>query len=51
MPQMAPLSWLLLYIMFIIIFLLFSVLNYFSFLYPVKQVPKKKSMRKINWKW
>nr|YP_010427099.1 ATP synthase F0 subunit 8 [Eupatorus gracilicornis]USN89943.1 ATP synthase F0 subunit 8 [Eupatorus gracilicornis] len=51
MPQMAPLSWLLLFIMFIIIFMLFNVMNYFSFLYPVSHKTKKKSTQKINWKW
>nr|YP_010233749.1 ATP synthase F0 subunit 8 [Eophileurus chinensis]QSZ78118.1 ATP synthase subunit 8 [Eophileurus chinensis] len=51
MPQMAPLNWLLLFFMFVIVFLLYNVLNYFSFLYPVKQVTKKKSSSKINWKW
>nr|UFR82919.1 ATP synthase F0 subunit 8 [Chalcosoma caucasus caucasus] len=51
MPQMSPLSWLCLFILFIIAFLLFNVMNYFSFLYPVKYKSIKKMTRKINWKW
>nr|YP_010631650.1 ATP synthase F0 subunit 8 [Propomacrus bimucronatus]AFQ62299.1 ATP synthase F0 subunit 8 [Cheironitis sp. MJTNT-2012]WBP61428.1 ATP synthase F0 subunit 8 [Propomacrus bimucronatus] len=51
MPQMSPLSWLLLFIMFLIAFLIFNVLNYFSFLYPVKSKATFTKKHKINWKW
>nr|ALO76161.1 ATP synthase F0 subunit 8 [Cyphonistes vallatus] len=51
MPQMAPLNWLFLFFMFISVFLMFNVINYFSFLYPPKKVSKEKSTTKISWKW
>nr|YP_010472513.1 ATP synthase F0 subunit 8 [Harpalus anxius]UVG42137.1 ATP synthase F0 subunit 8 [Harpalus anxius] len=53
MPQMAPMNWLFLYLMFTIIFLLFNFLNYYMFL-----IKNKKNMIKNNyinkileWKW
>nr|QGX06398.1 ATP synthase F0 subunit 8 [Microperla geei] len=52
MPQMAPISWLLLFIMFSIIFLTFNCMNYFSFLPQAPQTTKKSiSQTSLNWKW
>nr|YP_009185830.1 ATP synthase F0 subunit 8 [Euryusa optabilis]ALO70561.1 ATP synthase F0 subunit 8 [Euryusa optabilis] len=51
MPQMAPMSWLNLFIMFTITFLIFNSLNYFSFLYPPKSMKLMKMLTKNNWKW
>nr|ALO70391.1 ATP synthase F0 subunit 8 [Bisnius sordidus] len=51
MPQMAPLNWLSLFISFILIFLLFNSLNYFSFKYNSKPSNFIKNQKKINWKW
>nr|AXS65437.1 ATP synthase F0 subunit 8 [Cucujoidea sp. 26 KM-2017] len=51
MPQMAPLSWLTLYIMFTMIFLLFNIINYYSFFYSTKLISFKKKTIKYNWKW
>nr|AML25881.1 ATP synthase F0 subunit 8 [Staphylinidae sp. BMNH 1274178] len=51
MPQMAPMSWLLLFFMFIIAFIMFNILNYYSFLYPPKTAKTKKKSIFINWKW
>nr|YP_009500782.1 ATP synthase F0 subunit 8 [Popillia japonica]AXA13794.1 ATP synthase F0 subunit 8 [Popillia japonica] len=51
MPQMAPLNWLSLFFLIIIIFLLFNVLNYFSFLQPLKTQSHNPTIKKINWKW
>nr|YP_010701668.1 ATP synthase F0 subunit 8 [Scaeva affinis]WCJ53229.1 ATP synthase F0 subunit 8 [Scaeva affinis] len=53
MPQMAPISWLLLFILFSIIFILFNMMNYFLYL-PLTS--KSKNLLKINtnsmnWKW
>nr|AXS66243.1 ATP synthase F0 subunit 8 [Tenebrionoidea sp. 2 KM-2017] len=52
MPQMAPLNWLTLMIYFILIFILFNSINYFSFLYnpASKSLSSKKSIQ-LNWKW
>nr|ATN41155.1 ATP synthase F0 subunit 8 [Diptera sp. 59 LC-2017] len=53
MPQMAPINWLFLFILFSMVFLLFNILNYYSIL-PMS--PKSLSFKKIktnslNWKW
>nr|YP_010838218.1 ATP synthase F0 subunit 8 [Sternocampsus coriaceus]WGF20845.1 ATP synthase F0 subunit 8 [Sternocampsus coriaceus] len=51
MPQMAPLSWLNLFIMFIIIFLMLNTLNYFSFNYYPKTSKTTPKLLSTNWKW
>nr|AXS64991.1 ATP synthase F0 subunit 8 [Cerambycidae sp. 2 KM-2017] len=51
MPQMAPLNWLILFIYFTMIFLLFNVINYYSFLYKVKSIKKSSKNTPFNWKW
>nr|QXG19017.1 ATP synthase F0 subunit 8 [Chymomyza costata] len=53
MPQMAPLSWLLLFIIFSFAFIMFCLLNYYSYM---PSLPKSKSLKNINlnsmnWKW
>nr|YP_010999258.1 ATP synthase F0 subunit 8 [Cricotopus flavozonatus]WPM93104.1 ATP synthase F0 subunit 8 [Cricotopus flavozonatus] len=57
MPQMAPISWLILFIVFSIAFMLFNVLNYYCFNYnktstsnDEKSVNKFNTV-KLNWKW
>nr|WRO44835.1 ATP synthase F0 subunit 8 [Prothemus semimetallicus] len=53
MPQMAPLSWLNLFLFFIMIFLIFNSLNFFYFNKSFKSQEKKTSslLNKISWKW
>nr|ALO71038.1 ATP synthase F0 subunit 8 [Aleocharinae sp. 5 EF-2015] len=51
MPQMAPMNWLSLLMMFIMVFMLFNSLNYFCFLYSPKYSPAPKNYSSINWKW
>nr|YP_011015278.1 ATP synthase F0 subunit 8 [Athousius wudanganus]UBS91000.1 ATP synthase F0 subunit 8 [Athousius wudanganus] len=51
MPQMAPLSWLNLFISFITIFLMMNALNYFSFKYESDLKKKSPKLIKTNWKW
>nr|AXS64798.1 ATP synthase F0 subunit 8 [Phalacridae sp. KM-2017] len=51
MPQMAPLSWLLMFIIFSTIFLIFNIMNYYNFLYPIKKTLIIKKKISINWKW
>nr|YP_010692934.1 ATP synthase F0 subunit 8 [Anastrepha ornata]WCB98050.1 ATP synthase F0 subunit 8 [Anastrepha ornata] len=53
MPQMAPIGWLSLFIIFSITFMLFSMMNYYS---VIPQSPKSDSISKsstqpLNWKW
>nr|QZP40955.1 ATP synthase F0 subunit 8 [Geoscapheus dilatatus] len=51
MPQMMPLSWIILYIFFITILFMFSFINYYSHI-PLPHFNKKNMSSKImNWKW
>nr|YP_010472648.1 ATP synthase F0 subunit 8 [Galerita orientalis]UVH65771.1 ATP synthase subunit 8 [Galerita orientalis] len=53
MPQMAPMNWLSLYIMFTVIFIMFNFLNYYLYLIKNNNNNKIENfMTKIlNWKW
>nr|YP_010533954.1 ATP synthase F0 subunit 8 [Condylostylus luteicoxa]UXX49968.1 ATP synthase F0 subunit 8 [Condylostylus luteicoxa] len=53
MPQMAPLSWLSLYIMFTITLIMFCMMNYYIFIpNPPKTFEKSKTLpATMNWKW
>nr|QIV24812.1 ATP synthase F0 subunit 8 [Teispes insularis] len=51
MPQMAPLNWLILAILFTLVFLVFNVYNYFSFNYEIKKLKTTKKEIFSNWKW
>nr|QNE85547.1 ATP synthase F0 subunit 8 [Rivellia syngenesiae] len=54
MPQMAPIGWLSLFIIFSLAFILFNMMNYYSI---IPQSPKSSSSYKkelinsLNWKW
>nr|AVN68196.1 ATP synthase F0 subunit 8 [Melanozosteria sp. Cairns, Australia] len=52
MPQMMPLSWLMLFIFFSIMFMMFNFINYFSYI-PIKFLTEKKkiNIKMMNWKW
>nr|ALO76851.1 ATP synthase F0 subunit 8 [Timarcha goettingensis] len=51
MPQMMPLNWLILFIYFIMVFLMFNILNFYSFIYKIKLSDNLKNKIKFNWKW
>nr|YP_010155422.1 ATP synthase F0 subunit 8 [Dicraeus orientalis]QQX44915.1 ATP synthase F0 subunit 8 [Dicraeus orientalis] len=53
MPQMAPINWLFLFIMFSVIFLLFNVMNYYSILPSSPKLNEKNELKtnSLNWKW
>nr|YP_010117769.1 ATP synthase F0 subunit 8 [Diplonevra funebris]QPN53542.1 ATP synthase F0 subunit 8 [Diplonevra funebris] len=52
MPQMAPISWLLLFIIFSITFIMINILNYFNFIYKSEEsLSTKISAKSMNWKW
>nr|UZC54061.1 ATP synthase F0 subunit 8 [Nipponoluciola cruciata]UZC54074.1 ATP synthase F0 subunit 8 [Nipponoluciola cruciata] len=51
MPQMAPLSWLNLFIYFILVFIMFNTMNCFSLMYTNKSEKQKKSIKTLSWKW
>nr|APT41446.1 ATP synthase F0 subunit 8 [Psychodopygus squamiventris maripaensis] len=53
MPQMAPLMWLSLFIFFLMIYLLFNIINYFSYITLNKKSSDNKTLLKSEslWKW
>nr|YP_010987359.1 ATP synthase F0 subunit 8 [Lednia tumana]QCF39713.1 ATP synthase F0 subunit 8 [Lednia tumana]WOL43202.1 ATP synthase F0 subunit 8 [Lednia tumana] len=52
MPQMAPISWLTLFIAFSLILLIFNFVNYYSFLPKTPEISQKSiSHTSMNWKW
>nr|AEH21216.1 ATP synthase F0 subunit 8 [Himacerus apterus] len=52
MPQMAPMWWSLLFIMFIMIMIMIIMINYFNLMYKIMFKPNSihYKMNK-NWKW
>nr|QRZ60665.1 ATP synthase F0 subunit 8 [Prosthiochaeta sp. CAU WL-2019511] len=53
MPQMAPISWLILFITFSLTFMLFNVMNYYAFIppSPKSSITQTKVYKTLNWKW
>nr|QOV03295.1 ATP synthase F0 subunit 8 [Hydrotaea armipes] len=54
MPQMAPISWLSLFIIFSIAFMIFNMMNYYSYLPSMPKsnlINKTYSINTLNWKW
>uniref|UniRef100_A0AAU7B9N1 ATP synthase complex subunit 8 n=1 Tax=Novoplectron serratum TaxID=3073467 RepID=A0AAU7B9N1_9ORTH len=52
MPQMAPLSWLFMFIMFSLTLLMFCSSNYFLFSILPSQAEKSSiKFNSFNWKW
>nr|YP_009940454.1 ATP synthase F0 subunit 8 [Luciola unmunsana]YP_010538697.1 ATP synthase F0 subunit 8 [Luciola parvula]QNZ92070.1 ATP synthase F0 subunit 8 [Luciola unmunsana]UYE92308.1 ATP synthase F0 subunit 8 [Luciola parvula] len=51
MPQMAPLNWLNLFIFFLMVYMLFNTMNYFSFIYKEKELKQNKNIKLFTWKW
>nr|YP_009349873.1 ATP synthase F0 subunit 8 [Pseudorhynchus crassiceps]AQM40021.1 ATP synthase F0 subunit 8 [Pseudorhynchus crassiceps] len=53
MPQMAPMSWLILFIMFSLTLILFSTMNYSypNFSESMVESPEKTMHLALFWKW
>nr|URH16648.1 ATP synthase F0 subunit 8 [Heterotermes tenuis] len=53
MPQMMPMEWMTLYITFLMTFLMFNIMNYFTQFPNSTTSPTKStvSVNKMNWKW
>nr|QHH25538.1 ATP synthase F0 subunit 8 [Trypetoptera punctulata] len=53
MPQMAPISWLILFLVFSTVFLLFNILNYFAVVYTPQPLSSfsSKTTPTLTWKW
>nr|AMN09046.1 ATP synthase F0 subunit 8 [Rhipidia chenwenyoungi] len=54
MPQMAPLMWLSMFIIFSITLIIFNTMNYFTF-FPIKSKSSNLKINSknttLNWKW
>nr|UJG45322.1 ATP synthase F0 subunit 8 [Anthomyia procellaris] len=54
MPQMAPIGWLSLFIIFSIAFMIFNMMNYYSFFPSMPKsclINKTQLTNSLNWKW
>uniref|UniRef100_A0AAU7BAE9 ATP synthase complex subunit 8 n=1 Tax=Insulanoplectron spinosum TaxID=3073471 RepID=A0AAU7BAE9_9ORTH len=52
MPQMAPISWLFMFILFSFTLLMFCSSNYFLFQsFPSQILESKINFNSFNWKW
>nr|QDA21662.1 ATP synthase F0 subunit 8 [Trigomphus carus] len=53
MPQMAPMSWLMLFMFFTIMMIMFNMINYYSFTPKItsENIDKKHKIESKNWKW
>nr|YP_010716023.1 ATP synthase F0 subunit 8 [Lophosia angusticauda]WDE75728.1 ATP synthase F0 subunit 8 [Lophosia angusticauda] len=53
MPQMAPMNWLLMFFMFLLAFMIFNSLNYYTFppLMPMSNNKLYPTQSTLNWKW
>nr|YP_010981207.1 ATP synthase F0 subunit 8 [Lispe neimongola]WOE90337.1 ATP synthase F0 subunit 8 [Lispe neimongola] len=53
MPQMAPIGWLSLFFIFSVTFLLFCMMNYYTFIPSSTQSNNMKNLKfnSMNWKW
>nr|YP_010261323.1 ATP synthase F0 subunit 8 [Gomphus vulgatissimus]UIB40230.1 ATP synthase F0 subunit 8 [Gomphus vulgatissimus] len=53
MPQMAPMSWLLLFLFFTIMLILFNTINYYLFIPKIEPSKTLESSKILNmtWKW
>nr|AOY39659.1 ATP synthase F0 subunit 8 [Scolytinae sp. BMNH 1040065] len=51
MPQMAPISWMSLYLFFSLLFFMSCILNFYIFMYIPKTTSSKKNKTPFHWKW
>nr|YP_009327168.1 ATP synthase F0 subunit 8 [Orthetrum sabina]ANX09992.1 ATP synthase F0 subunit 8 [Orthetrum sabina] len=53
MPQMAPMSWLMLFMFFSAMLLMINMLNYYLYSpkMNIKKESKEMSFKPSNWKW
>nr|ALO71006.1 ATP synthase F0 subunit 8 [Pselaphinae sp. 4 EF-2015] len=52
MPQMAPINWIFLYLLFILIFMMFNFSNYYYYFFSLKNNFKLNYFKKNkSWKW
>nr|YP_010725856.1 ATP synthase F0 subunit 8 [Asiagomphus septimus]WDY83458.1 ATP synthase F0 subunit 8 [Asiagomphus septimus] len=53
MPQMAPMSWVLLFLFFTIMLIMFNMMNYYLFIPKIESCKTSAASKIMNmaWKW
>nr|YP_010586228.1 ATP synthase F0 subunit 8 [Himalopsyche eos]UZZ43990.1 ATP synthase F0 subunit 8 [Himalopsyche eos] len=52
MPQMMPMNWIMLFLFFIIIFIMFNMMNFCLINYNFSNLKSKNIIKfPMNWKW
>nr|AML26180.1 ATP synthase F0 subunit 8 [Scolytinae sp. BMNH 1274290] len=51
MPQMAPINWITLYMLFSMLFIMSCILNYYMFMYTPTNKTIQVNKTLLNWKW
>nr|ALO70378.1 ATP synthase F0 subunit 8 [Batrisodes sp. 1 EF-2015] len=51
MPQMAPINWIFLYLMFILIFMMFNLSNYYYWYFFKNNMKPLFPKKNKYWKW
>nr|ALO70299.1 ATP synthase F0 subunit 8 [Aspidiphorus orbiculatus] len=51
MPQMMPMNWTMLFILFTITFMVFNMFNYYYVFYTAKNINKTNTSLQQIWKW
>nr|ARH55188.1 ATP synthase F0 subunit 8 [Setarhynchus sp. AH-2016] len=51
MPQMAPMNWISLYMYFLMMYIITTIIIYYMFVYFPKQKMMNKYQTKVLWKW
>nr|URX53970.1 ATP synthase F0 subunit 8 [Marginitermes hubbardi] len=52
MPQMMPMSWLILFFVFSLTLIMFTTMNYYTTIQKMMITPKKNNYKNtLNWKW
>nr|UYX62318.1 ATP synthase F0 subunit 8 [Orthopygia glaucinalis] len=53
MPQMMPINWMISLLFFIVVFIIFNMMNYYIFNFNIKMDNKTNnfSLKNLTWKW
>nr|QTO35947.1 ATP synthase subunit 8 [Spodoptera mauritia] len=53
MPQMMPINWLISFFFFLVVFLIFNIMNYYIFNKKSLKLNKNTNfkLKNLNWKW
>nr|WHM51592.1 ATP synthase F0 subunit 8 [Rhinotermes marginalis] len=52
MPQMMPMEWMILYSLFLMSFLMFNIMNYYTVtMTKGSHIKKSINQARLNWKW